>query len=279
MKTPAKIMPIIHWILTITLGFTLIDNSIPLILILLSIFSFILAWFFAVGINDYYDLEIDRITNPERPLVTEALSGKDVKNFFIISAIASFSLAVVCDVINAKIGITILISINLLLGVLYSMPPIRIKSKTPFSSIVIGLVTSECILVGGMLGIVTNLVIAYAIILGFIVTFISAAKDFKDIEGDKAAGIPTIAANYGAEKAGLVFQIINIIGYSSLLLLYFFQNLPLYFIIFIFACVIINFFLFQFYRTKPSQKKGELIYKLGFLLYMICTVLLIIINY
>lgn len=271
-------MPIIHWILSIILGLTLVEVSIRIELILLSSISFILAWFFAVGINDYYDIEIDKITNPTRPLITERLAPRDVKIFFIVSAISSLVLAIFCDLLNAKFGITLLTGIYLLLAILYSTPPFRIKSKTPFSSLVIGLVTSECILIGGVLTEMTLLYISYAIILGFLVTFISAAKDLKDIEGDKTAGIPTIPVNYGPEKAALMFQVINVVGYGSLFFLYFLQPLPWYFDVYLIITIIINFLLFQRFKKAPTQENGGLIYKLGFSLYMIGSILMIVIN-
>jgi len=271
-------MPIIHWILSIILGITLIQNELSFYLIILSILSFIFAWFFAVGINDYYDIEIDRITNPTRPLITRKLVKKDVQIFFIVSGVLSFTIAILCDILNAKIGMVILTGIYLLLGILYSMPPIRIKSKTPFATIVIGIVTSECILVGGVLTELNILSLIYSVLLGFIVLFISAAKDFKDIEGDKAAGIPTIPVNYGPKKAALIFQIINTIGYGALLILFFFQPLSWFFGIIIISIIIVNLILFQRFKRMPGEKFGEIIYKIGFSLYLLCTIFLIVNN-
>jgi len=277
-KSPAKIMPIIHWILSIALGITIIKNSIPIELILLSGVSFILAWFFAVGINDYYDIEIDKIANPLRPLITEKLTRKDVKLFSIIMGTISLILAILCDIISGKFGITILTGIYLVLAIGYSMPPIRIKTRTPFSSFVIAIVTSECILIGGVLNQMPLLSIIYAILLGFIVLFISAAKDFKDVEGDKLAQIPTIPVKYGTDKAALIFQIINIISYSSLFCLYFFQPLAWFFSVYICLVIVVNIVIFQRLKRNPSKENAELIYRIGFSLYMVGTILLIILN-
>jgi len=278
LKSPAKIMPIVHWILSIILGMTIIENSISIDLILLGITSFILAWFFAIGINDYYDVEIDKIANPLRPLVTKKLTKQEVKYFFIISGIISFVLAILCDLINAKIGLMILTSIFLLLGICYSMPPIRIKGRTQFSSVVIGIVTSECILMGGVFDHVTSLSIVYSIMFCFISLFLSSAKDFKDIEGDKSIGLPTIPVKYGTEKATLIFQLIYAFMYSSLLLLYYFQPLSWIFSVYIVFVILINILILQRFKKIPSKKNGNLIYKIAFSSYMFGTVLLIILN-
>ncbi|MFX1293744.1 MAG: UbiA family prenyltransferase [Promethearchaeota archaeon] len=278
LKSSAKIMPIVHWILSIMLGITLVDEIIPLFLIALSSISFIFAWFFTVGINDYYDVDIDAITNPERPLITRKLTKNDVKMFFIVSGVISLALGGIIDILNQKIGVVILGGVFLLLGILYSMPPIRLKGKTPLSSFVIGVVTSECILAGGVLVGLTGLGILYACSLGFLVTFISAAKDLKDIEGDRADDVPTISTVYGPKKAALVFQIINTIGYSSILLFYFFQPLPWILIVLIISIIILNLILFQRFKSNPSKANGKLIYGVGFSLYMILSVLLLIFN-
>ena len=271
-------MPIIHWILSIGLGITIVENSIPIELILLSTASFILAWFFAVGINDYYDVEIDKIANPLRPLITEKLTKQDVKYFFIVSGVISLILAALCDLINAKVGITILTSIFLLLGICYSMPPIRIKSRNPFSSVVISIVTSECLLIGGVLDHMTILSIIYAVLFGLIVLFISAAKDFKDIEGDRILQIPTVPIRYGAEKAALIFQIFNIISYASLFILYYFQSLSWLLSIYIVSVIIINIIIFQRLKKAHTKEMGEFIYRVGFSLYILGTIFLIILN-
>jgi len=278
LKSPAKIMPIIHWILSIALGITIIENSIPIELIALSGVSFILAWFFAVGINDYYDIEIDKIANPLRPLITEKLTKQDVKYFFIGSGAISLILAIICDLINAKIGITILTGIYLMLGICYSMPPIRLKSRTQFSSVVIGIVTSECILIGGVFDHITGLIILYSVLFFFISLFLSSAKDFKDIDGDKSIGVPTIPVKYGTKTAALIFQLIYVLMYSSLFLLYYFQPLSWIFSVYIVFVILIDILIFQRFKKLPSKENGELIYKIGFSLYIMVTIFLIILN-
>ncbi|MHA1267593.1 MAG: UbiA family prenyltransferase [Candidatus Helarchaeota archaeon] len=277
MKNPAKIMPIIHWILSIILGTTLINSTLSPFLIFLSSITFTLGWCFAVGINDYYDIEIDRVINPTRPLITEQLSLRDVKIFFIISGTTALIFSILTDILNLKFGITLLTGIYLLLGIFYSMPPIRIKQRTFLSSAVIGLVTAECILVGGFLTMITFQGILYATLLGFMVTFVSAAKDLKDIEGDRAAGIPTIPTKY-PEKAALIFQIINVCSYSSLFILYLFQPLPWYFGLILLSIIFLNIPLYQRFKKKPNKANAELIYKVGFSLYLLLSILLIILN-
>ncbi|MHA1275710.1 MAG: UbiA family prenyltransferase [Candidatus Helarchaeota archaeon] len=278
LKSPAKILPMVHWILSIALGLTLVNGSIAFYLILLSSLSFIFAWLFAVGINDYYDIEIDETTNPERPLITGALTKHDVKWFSIATGGISLGLAIVTDILNAQMGVIILTGIYLLLGILYSKPPVRLKARMTFSSVVIGIVTSECILLGGVLVRFINLSILYAGVLGFLVTFLSAAKDLKDIEGDKVEGIPTLPVIYGPKKAAFIFQIIYTVAYSNILIFYFFQPLPWYFIITIGLIITVNLVLFQRFKSNPSKENGKLVYSIGFSLYMILTILLLILN-
>ncbi|MHA1356475.1 MAG: UbiA family prenyltransferase [Candidatus Helarchaeota archaeon] len=278
LKSPAKILPMVHWILSIALGLTLVNGSIAFYLILLSSLSFIFAWLFAVGINDYYDIEIDETTNPERPLITGALTKHDVKWFSIATGGISLGLAIVTDILNAQMGVIILTGIYLLLGILYSKPPVRLKARMTFSSVVIGIVTSECILLGGVLVRFINLSILYAGVLGFLVTFLSAAKDLKDIEGDKVEGIPTLPVIYGPKKAAFIFQIIYTVAYSNILIFYFFQPLPWYFIITIGLIITVNLVLFQRFNSNPSKENGKLVYSIGFSLYMILTILLLILN-
>jgi len=167
----------------------------------LALTSVLAAWLVAVLVNDITDLPIDRLVHKERPLSTAALTQKDYYYLiFVLSLLALISAYVV-----NKIFLVSLITV-LLLALIYSLPPIRLK-KFPFlSSFTIAFV-SFAIFVGGY-----NLFsssfqlppnnLSYLIILSFglAVNF----KDIEDITGDKEAGTLTLPVLLGEKKGKML---------------------------------------------------------------------------
>ena len=110
------------------------DTPFPVLIIVASVCSVALAWWFALGINDLHDVETDKITNPTRPLVTGIITVNEYKSlnllFIILSLIAAW-------LIRYPFFVAILLSIAL--SYIYSAHPFRLKRYAFLSTFILGL--------------------------------------------------------------------------------------------------------------------------------------------
>lgn len=212
-------------------------------------------------INDYYDIEIDKIAHPGRPLVVGVIKKNKV---IIIYTLLNIIALVFSFWISPLAFGFVLFTIILLL--IYS---ISLKKVILFGNFVVALLTGMVFIVGG---IVVENVTASVIpaIFAFLINFNrEIVKDMKDMEGDLNAGVVTFPARYGIQKAKLIILIITIVLvlftiYPSLFQLYKVEY-------FIFAMIIVNpllvYFLKSIYEnhSKENLKRMSILLKLNML--------------
>jgi 4-hydroxybenzoate polyprenyltransferase len=195
---------IVHYIFMVLLGafvayrlahFSMNWNDWLVMVILLSAFYF--AWMFAVCVNDIFDIEIDRVSNSERPITSGSLSVSETKSAAYIFLVLSLVGAYLCG----YYAFFCILAFTALYYV-YSAPPVRLK-RIPFLSV---FVVGFCSLATVMAGFFTfsplkevsafpaNLIIAVVVIF----SLLPQIKDIKDIEGDRVAGIMTLPTLFGA---------------------------------------------------------------------------------
>lgn len=287
LKGPSKLMPIINWTLLGILGFLIsysnipdfliFDSNVSIIPLILVIFGINCAWIFTISLNDYYDIDTDKVINPTRPLVSGDLTKNQVKKFYIFFAILSLIFSSICSWFYME-WIIVLVGICLLMGYLYSTPPFRIKMRTPFATIIIGLGCFITTLSGGIIILINEELIFISISLGIIAFIASLVKDFKDISGDKAAGIPTLPTKYEASKIAKILLVVGVISYSFFLIYPIFDN-TYYFSYPIIIFAIISWIIVSLYYIKePNEKRAKIFYILGFLSFLMIIVTLIILK-
>jgi len=149
----------------------------------------VLAGFFALGygnvINDICDIKTDKISHPNRPLV----SGKITLRFTVISAFICFIFSAIAGFSSSsKLGVATLLP--LLILTLYS---VWLKA-TPFAgNFIVALLTGYTLFFGG-LGENAQKII-FPAILAFLSNFArEIVKDLSDEEGDKSAGLKTTSS-------------------------------------------------------------------------------------
>jgi len=105
--------------------------------------------------------------------------------------------------------------IGVALGLGYSVPPLRWRSSGLAANGIIGLGVA-CALIGGMLaqGAVPVRGMVSAGILGWLAAAASMVKDFKDVDGDQAAGVGTLPVILGFRRAVLVNMAMVVCGYA-----------------------------------------------------------------
>jgi 4-hydroxybenzoate polyprenyltransferase len=155
------------------------------------------------AINQIYDLAIDRVNKPKRPLPAGTMTMGEAWTF----TIASFVLAWVLAWLAAPEGRRECFWIVLFTSVLvwaYSAPPLRTKRHGIWANVTIAIPRGLLLKVAGWSTVKTVMGAEpwfIGAIFGLFVLGASSTKDFADIEGDRADGCQTLPILYGVEKA------------------------------------------------------------------------------
>lgn len=156
---------------------------------------------FAICINDIEDVEIDKLTNQDRPLATGGASKEELssasKIFLIISIIAGY-------LSGSPVFFFTLVFTSLYY--IYSSPPTKYKIIPFLSSFIIGLCCIVVFLAGFFLVSPVKLVsiMPNSLVFGIFLFFFLFwhVRDVKDIKGDRKENIITAPVLFG-EKWGL----------------------------------------------------------------------------
>lgn len=154
---------------------------------------------FSNGLNQIFDLEIDRINKPHRLLPSGRISMPEAWRLSLVFLVIALSLAVWVNfqcffvVLGGALG-----------TVLYSAPPIRTKSRGVWANLTIALVRGTLLPVAGW-STVKQVLQPEPWVLGAIlgVYFLGAVttKDFSDVEGDRRGGCRTLPVIYGVHRS------------------------------------------------------------------------------
>jgi 4-hydroxybenzoate polyprenyltransferase len=165
--------------------------------VIMLILAYYFSWMFAVALNDYYDQDIDAISNSSRPITQAVVKPemmKSVAGLFLICGLVAGYLA-------GYHAFFSLLAFNAFYY-FYSAPPLRIKILSIICPFFFGLLSLATVLTGFFTFSTNKSLTAFPIeyILAIVVAFflVQHVKDIKDVEGDKKAGIITIPTLAGA---------------------------------------------------------------------------------
>ncbi|MFX1284375.1 MAG: geranylgeranylglycerol-phosphate geranylgeranyltransferase [Promethearchaeota archaeon] len=211
----------------------------------------------AVGgyaINDVFDIEIDKINAPHRPLPSGLMTIGQAKGYSTILFIVG--IAVPLFNIYSSFIINIQASfIALVGGILLYLYAIYFKRSGLLGNIMIGLLTAIPFIYGGFLTksyetMIYPVIFAFLLIVGR-----EVIKDIEDVHGDQLKNVQSVALKYGVKPA-------RNLGFLILLVLIFVDPLPIllnYYInpIFVFTVLIIDIVIFYcgyllFNRTEEE---------------------------
>ncbi|MFX1516101.1 MAG: geranylgeranylglycerol-phosphate geranylgeranyltransferase [Promethearchaeota archaeon] len=176
----------------------------------------------AVGgyaINDVFDIEIDKINAPHRPLPSGLMTINQAKRFSILL----FIIGVFTPLLNFwEVFLINLIAslIALLGGVLLYLYAIYFKRSGFTGNVMIGVLTAIPFIYGGFLTrsfqtMIFPVVFSFLIIVGR-----EVIKDIEDVHGDQIKDVQSVALKYGVKPA-------RNLGFLILLLLIIINPLPI----------------------------------------------------
>lgn len=185
-------------------GGTLTLNNLGAILLTLA--ACLALNIYVVGLNQITDVEIDRINKPNLPLASAELS---ISQGRIIAAVMAF-LAISLGLIAGPYLLATILII-MLIGTLYSLPPLRLKRFSLWAAISIALARGVFANLGVLLHYRTVFgdqfifsPVGMAILILFFFGFglvIAIYKDIPDLIGDNIYGIQSFTVQIGAQRA------------------------------------------------------------------------------
>uniref|UniRef100_A0ACD5TEF0 Uncharacterized protein n=1 Tax=Avena sativa TaxID=4498 RepID=A0ACD5TEF0_AVESA len=160
---------------------------------------------YIVGINQIYDIGIDKVNKPYLPIAAGDLSVQSAWLLVVAFAVVGFSIVVS----NFGSFITSLYCLGLFLGTIYSVPPFRLKKYPVAAFLIIATVRGFLLNFGvyyatrAALGLTFQWSSPVAFITCFVTVFalvIAITKDLPDVEGDRKFQISTLATKLGVRK-------------------------------------------------------------------------------
>jgi chlorophyll synthase/bacteriochlorophyll c synthase len=171
---------------------------------------------FSQSINDYYDRELDAINDPSRPIPAGLVSLTGARLNWTILGVTTFLISL----IFGNPLITVLAVFGLILSVIYSVPPIKLKKNFWLGppAVGIGYVSMSWIAGHLIFAPITWQSATVAWINGGLTAGLLFLNDIKSVEGDRQHGLQSLAVAIGVKKTLLVaYGIIN--GCEALLML------------------------------------------------------------
>ncbi|GAB2233038.1 hypothetical protein Droror1_Dr00002251 [Drosera rotundifolia] len=195
--------------------------------LLLKAFSGLLALLcgngYIVGINQIYDISIDKVNKPYLPIASGDLSVRSA--WLLVLGFAVIGLSIVAA--NFGPFITSLYCLGLFLGTIYSVPPFRMKRFPVAAFLIIATVRGFLLNFGvyyatrAALGLPFEWSSPVAFITTFVTIFalvIAITKDLPDVEGDRKFQISTLATKLGVRNIAFLgsgLLLMNYVGSIS----------------------------------------------------------------
>jgi geranylgeranylglycerol-phosphate geranylgeranyltransferase len=157
-------------------------------------------------INDYFDVAIDRVNRPDRPIPAGLVSLPAARAYAVTLFLAGI---LVCLFTN-----DLCIAIAIFNSVLLVGYAARLKRTPLFGNITVSYLAASMFLFGGALGGLPGLlhVMPFAVITFFAMLSRELIKDGEDVEGDKASGAVTVPIRYGIKATMLLALFCALIG-------------------------------------------------------------------
>ncbi|RPI02217.1 MAG: hypothetical protein EHM64_14350 [Ignavibacteriae bacterium] len=147
----------------------------------------------ANAINDAFDIEIDRINRPDRPLPRGVLTLRDARRMWLMVSIVAVAINLFLN-----ISALLIVALSIFLLTYYSA---RLKRTVLIGNVVIASMTGMAFIYGG--AVVARLERALVpALFAFLVNFArELLKDIEDMEGDRKENAVTLPIKYGTAPA------------------------------------------------------------------------------
>ncbi len=155
------------------------------------------------ALNQIYDLEIDRVNKPTRPLPSGRLTIADAWGFTIVTYALALALAWLVAP-GGRHECFWLVAIAVVCTYLYSVPPFRTKRLGIWANVTIAIPRGTLLKVAGWSSAKTIVGVEpwyIGAIFGLFLLGATTTKDFADMEGDRLGGCRTLPIEFGVQRA------------------------------------------------------------------------------
>ena len=179
---------------------------------------------FSQSVNDYYDLELDMVNEPSRPIPSGRLSKKEALWNWSLVLCAAVMLGTWLSIhIGGQRGMVFAGTLltGLFVGYIYSAPPLKLKKNIFLSAPAVGLSYGfiTYLSANALFSDIRPEVIGLACLNFFMAVALIIMNDFKSKEGDAKGGMKSLAVMIGSKNTFLVaFVIIDLVFASFAIL-------------------------------------------------------------
>ncbi len=172
---------------------------------------------FSQSVNDYYDLELDRVNEPTRPIPSGRLTEKEAIWNWSIILLSAIILGTTLGLhIGGQRGIVLVTSMlsGLVVAFIYSAPPLKLKKNILFSAPAVGFAYAFITYLSGnvLFSEIRPEVLWLAGLNFFMAIALIIMNDFKSKEGDAKGGMKSLTVMIGSKNTFLVaFIIIDLV--------------------------------------------------------------------
>lgn len=155
------------------------------------------------ALNQIYDLEIDRINKPKRPLTSGRLTLSQAWVFTWFAYAVAWGLAWIVAP-GGRHECFWIVVVATIITVLYSAPPFRTKRLGVWANVTIAIPRGVLLKVAGWTSVKTAMGVEpwfIGAVFGLFLLGASTTKDFADMEGDARGGCRTLPIVYGVKRA------------------------------------------------------------------------------
>ena len=155
------------------------------------------------ALNQIYDLDIDRVNKPKRPLPSGRLTIQQVWWFTNITYALALALAWLVAP-GKRHECFWLVAIAVVCTCLYSVPPLRTKRLGIWANVTIAIPRGVLLKVAGWSSVKTIVGVEpwyIGCIFGLFLLGATTTKDFADMDGDRRGGCRTLPIQYGVRRA------------------------------------------------------------------------------
>jgi geranylgeranylglycerol-phosphate geranylgeranyltransferase len=203
-------------------------------------------------INDYFDVEIDKINRPERALPSGILSRPEVIIFYFVLTLSGL---LISFLINLETIIIAVISVAIIF--FYSK---YLKSISLVGNFTVAVMTGIAFIYGGTAaGNINDAVIpaVFALLINLVREIL---KDIEDIQGDKKQNITTFPQKFGVPKSKLLILIITVLLLAFTFYPFIFEiyNIEYFVIVMVFVNTALIYFLKSLFEDNTSTSLRKL---------------------
>jgi 4-hydroxybenzoate polyprenyltransferase len=162
------------------------------------------------ALNQIYDLDIDRVNKPKRPLPSGRLTTAQAWRFTNIAYVLALALAWLVAPQAPALSLSKghecfwLVAVAVICTYIYSVPPLRTKRLGIWANVTIAIPRGVLLKVAGWSSVKT--IVGFepwyiGTIFGLFLLGATTTKDFADMDGDRRGGCRTLPIRYGVRRA------------------------------------------------------------------------------